>query len=97
MVGFGIPGVGRRGRARARHRTEQAGGTALRLTRHRDRSHRSSLPRTSRCSARQSFPTTREQVACLAYPPLMVAASVYDVTRTNGAVSILHQHGIIPW
>ncbi|HMS73919.1 AMP-binding protein [Gordonia sp. (in: high G+C Gram-positive bacteria)] len=33
----------------------------------------------------------------LLIPPLMVAANVYDVTETNGAVSILHQHGIIPW
>ena len=32
----------------------------------------------------------------LLIPPLMVAANVYDVTETNGAVSILHQHGIIP-
>lgn len=30
-------------------------------------------------------------------PPMMVSANVYDVTADNGAVSILHRHGIIPW
>lgn len=30
-------------------------------------------------------------------PPMMVSANVYDVTEANGAVSILHRHGIIPW
>ncbi|MEZ5211237.1 MULTISPECIES: AMP-binding protein [unclassified Gordonia (in: high G+C Gram-positive bacteria)] len=30
-------------------------------------------------------------------PPMMVSANVYDVTEHNGAVSILHEHGIIPW
>ncbi|WP_454165973.1 alpha/beta fold hydrolase [Gordonia iterans] len=30
-------------------------------------------------------------------PPMMVSANVYDVTEQNGAVSILHRHGIIPW
>ncbi|MGC5246395.1 AMP-binding protein [Gordonia sp. DT219] len=30
-------------------------------------------------------------------PPMMVSANVYDVTEHNGAVSILHQHGIVPW
>ncbi|GAC55992.1 putative fatty-acid--CoA ligase [Gordonia hirsuta DSM 44140 = NBRC 16056] len=30
-------------------------------------------------------------------PPMMVSANVYDVTRDNGAASILYRHGIIPW
>ena len=30
-------------------------------------------------------------------PPMMVSANVYDVTEHNGAVSILHRHGIVPW
>ena len=30
-------------------------------------------------------------------PPMMVSANVYDVTEHNGAVSILHRNGIIPW
>ncbi|GAB18984.1 putative fatty-acid--CoA ligase [Gordonia effusa NBRC 100432] len=30
-------------------------------------------------------------------PPMMVSANVYDVTEHNGAVSILHEAGIIPW
>lgn len=30
-------------------------------------------------------------------PPMMVSANVYDVTEHNGAVSILHSAGIIPW
>lgn len=30
-------------------------------------------------------------------PPMMVSANVYDVTENNGAVSVLHRHGIIPW
>ncbi|MFT4087915.1 MAG: alpha/beta fold hydrolase [Gordonia sp. (in: high G+C Gram-positive bacteria)] len=30
-------------------------------------------------------------------PPMMVSANVYDVTRDNGAVSILYENGIIPW
>ena len=30
-------------------------------------------------------------------PPMMVSANVYDVTEHNGAASILHEHGIIPW
>ncbi|MFT3715348.1 MAG: alpha/beta fold hydrolase [Gordonia sp. (in: high G+C Gram-positive bacteria)] len=30
-------------------------------------------------------------------PPMMVSANVYDVTEDNGAVSILHRNGIIPW
>ncbi|GAA4747795.1 AMP-binding protein [Gordonia alkaliphila] len=30
-------------------------------------------------------------------PPMMVSANVYDVTEENGAVSILHKQGIIPW
>ncbi|GAA1483037.1 acyl-CoA synthetase [Gordonia sinesedis] len=30
-------------------------------------------------------------------PPMMVSANVYDVTAHNGAVSILHRHGITPW
>lgn len=33
----------------------------------------------------------------LLIPPMMVSANVYDVTEHNGAVSILHQHGIVPW
>ncbi|GEE03187.1 acyl-CoA synthetase [Gordonia spumicola] len=30
-------------------------------------------------------------------PPMMVSANVYDVTEHNGAVSVLHRYGIIPW
>ncbi|WOC13873.1 AMP-binding protein [Gordonia sp. MP11Mi] len=30
-------------------------------------------------------------------PPMMVSANVYDVTEQNGAVSVLHRYGIIPW
>ena len=30
-------------------------------------------------------------------PPMMVSANVYDVTQENGAVSVLHRHGVIPW
>ncbi|MBM7367260.1 AMP-binding protein [Gordonia hydrophobica] len=30
-------------------------------------------------------------------PPMMVSANVYDVTQQNGAVSVLHRHGVIPW
>lgn len=30
-------------------------------------------------------------------PPMMVSANVYDVTEHNGAVSVLHRHGITPW
>nr|WP_221247471.1 AMP-binding protein [Gordonia humi] len=30
-------------------------------------------------------------------PPMMVSANVYDVTEANGAVSVLHERGIIPW
>ena len=30
-------------------------------------------------------------------PPMMVSANVYDVTEHNGAVSVLHEHGITPW
>ncbi|MCF8570652.1 alpha/beta fold hydrolase [Gordonia sp. HY002] len=30
-------------------------------------------------------------------PPMMVSANVYDVTEQNGAVSVLHRDGIIPW
>ncbi len=30
-------------------------------------------------------------------PPMMVSANVYDVTEDNGAVSVLHRHGIVPW
>ena len=30
-------------------------------------------------------------------PPMMVSANVYDVTERNGAVTVLHDHGVIPW
>ncbi len=30
-------------------------------------------------------------------PPMMMSADVYDVTRDNGAVGILHAAGLDPW
>ncbi|MGW5525113.1 AMP-binding protein [Gordonia sp. NPDC003950] len=46
---------------------------------------------------RKYFPDDTGGPNVVLIPPMMVSANVYDVTERNGAVSILHRHGITPW
>ncbi|WP_373876665.1 alpha/beta fold hydrolase [Lolliginicoccus levis] len=38
-----------------------------------------------------------ERAPVILVPPLMVATDIYDVTRDQGAVGILHDNGLDPW
>ena len=47
---------------------------------------------------RRYYPGTNDDApAIVLVPPLMLAAEVYDVSRSSSAVTILNEHGIDPW
>ncbi|MGV7541105.1 hypothetical protein PJN25_29995, partial [Mycobacterium kansasii] len=46
---------------------------------------------------RAPAPAVDDRPVILLVPPMMVDANVFDVTETNGAVSVLHRAGLDPW
>lgn len=99
MVGIGIPGVG--GVVDRVLATAQNGLEVLRLggLETGTKPAEFSVVETEKMfRLRRYFPgssPTGPNVVLI--PPMMVSANVYDVTEHNGAVSILHKHGITPW
>ncbi len=46
---------------------------------------------------RRYYPGAADGPAVLLVPPLMLAAEIYDVSRSTSAVTTLFEHGIEPW